>query len=151
MSDHPRQPRLQWFRGIGNTAAEAATQKDIFDCFRLFFPDRCVQTILDLTNHNISNDANRVAGALSRGELWKYFGIRLAMSIDPCGGPIEDFWKQPTEEHVQTIDSAVITVNVSQCQKIDSSASSAIYNIVRPLLVISGGEFADLLRHLMNV
>jgi hypothetical protein len=54
MTDCPRQPKLQWSRTHRNT--EATDQRDIFDCFRLFFPEQCIQTILDLTNHNMSTD-----------------------------------------------------------------------------------------------
>ncbi len=70
-------------------------QKDISDCVRLFFPEQFVQTMLDLTNRRIAADATRVGGLLDRGELWKYFGTRLAMAVDPVGGPFDAFWNKP--------------------------------------------------------
>ncbi len=54
----------------------------------------------------MSADPSKIGGLLSRGELWKYFGLRLAMAIDPCGGPIDDFWKQPSDENEITIRQA---------------------------------------------
>jgi hypothetical protein len=87
-------PHIQWFRAIGNPAADVAANKDIFDCFRLFFPEQIMQTILDLTNHNIAADATRIGGAISRGELLKYFGLRLAMALEPCGS-IDNYWNKP--------------------------------------------------------
>lgn len=90
-----RAPRLQWFRALGNPAANVAENQDIFDCFRLFFPEQFVQTILDLTNHNIALDTARVGGTLQRGELWKYFGLRLAMALEPVGGPTDNYWNKP--------------------------------------------------------
>jgi hypothetical protein len=95
VTHYPRDPRLQWFRTIGNVAADVTMQKDIFDCFRLFFPEQFIQTILDLTNRSIAADATRVGGLLDQGELWKYFGIHLAMAVDPVGGPIDAFWNKP--------------------------------------------------------
>jgi hypothetical protein len=103
VTQSPRQPQLQWSRAIRNTATDPAAPKDILDCFRLFFPEKCVETILNFTNQNINSDLHKTGDILNRGELLRYFGIRLAMAIDPCGGPIDDFWKIPSEEHEETI------------------------------------------------
>jgi hypothetical protein len=65
----------------------------IFDCFRLFFPEQYLNTIIDLTNVNIRADVLRSGGDTNRGEFFKYIGIRLAMALDPIGRSYEDYWQ----------------------------------------------------------
>ncbi len=39
-------PHIQWFRAIVNPEADVAANKDIFDCFRLFFPEQIMRSKL---------------------------------------------------------------------------------------------------------
>ena len=66
---HARRPSLQWARAFGQQGAEIIAEPTIFDCFRLFFPEQYLNTIIDVTNRSIRADASRVGGDLNRGEF----------------------------------------------------------------------------------
>eukprot|EP01039_Chlorochromonas_danica_P000351 gene352-376_t len=73
---------------------ETGRMKEL-DYFNFMFPTDCIPSILDATNINL---ASQNLPPVSRGELYRMFGIRLAMALDLKMGVVNgDFWNSVQE------------------------------------------------------
>jgi hypothetical protein len=89
-----RRTRLLW-PGNVNLQHDPLPIRTELDYFKLMFPMNIVETMLVHTNELLATHRKPNTTLL---EMFKYFGIRLNMTLDKTGCPIEDFWM--TEEIV---------------------------------------------------
>ena len=61
------------------------------------FPMDSIPSILDYTNINL---LAKKKAPLSKGELIKWLGIRLAMAVEPRRGPLPTYWKSESDAGV---------------------------------------------------
>lgn len=69
--------------------------KHIIDYFYLMWPMDTVQDMIHLTNKGL---VAKKKAALTKGEFFKWLGIRLAMAIEPRRGPITVYWEHDIHE-----------------------------------------------------
>lgn len=65
--------------------------------FEHFFPTACLNTIVRATNEKLIN--LRVSVLLTKGELLKWLGIKLAMTLNPQKGGVSAYWAQGRQLH----------------------------------------------------
>jgi hypothetical protein len=94
-------------------------EKAPFDYFLLFWDKAVLETMVRHTSDNLQTENK---APLSKGELLKYFGIRLYMSINPIRGSLDRYWAKNTE-----IDSPLwIAHNVGERLKMSLSRFNLI-------------------------
>ena len=70
-----------------------------FDFFQLLFPGKLVWKTLEATNEAMQEKAQMrrngsTYATLTHGELLKWFGIELAMAVQPVSGGIDIYWAE---------------------------------------------------------
>jgi hypothetical protein len=65
--------------------------KTEMDYFNLFYP---FDSLEDTIKHTNTNLASKGYSEITKGELLRYFGIRLAMCVQPVRGPISTYWNE---------------------------------------------------------
>ncbi len=69
-------------------------EKNPFDYFHLFWDKAALEAMVRHTSENLQEEKK---APLSKGELLKYFGVRLYMSINPIRGSLDRYWDKNTE------------------------------------------------------
>ena len=62
--------------------------------FYLMFPMDSIPSILEYTNINL---LTKKKAPLTKGEIIKWLGIRLAMAVEPRRGPLPTYWKSESD------------------------------------------------------
>jgi Transposase IS4 len=89
-----RRTRILW-PGNDNNPYDALPVRPELDYFKLMWPMHLNVTMLEQTNALLTRIRSPTT---TLGEMFKYFGIRLNMTLDRVGVSISDFWNtQPTE------------------------------------------------------
>lgn len=83
-----RRARLLW-PGNLHRLYDAMPLRSELEYFKLMFPMSIVDTMLNHTNELLTNLGKSVTTA---EEMFKYFGIRLNMTLEKTGCQINDFW-----------------------------------------------------------
>ena len=89
-----RRTRLLW-PGNVNLQFDGLPERRQVDYFKLMFPMSIVQTMANLTNEQLVR-LNK--STTTSQEMFKYFGMRLNMTLDKSGCAIVDFWMTEQEE-----------------------------------------------------
>lgn len=89
-----RRARLLWPGNVNQLFDGHAERKEL-DYFKLMFPMSVMQTMVAHTNEQLVH-LNK--STTTSQEMFKYFGIRLNMTLDKIGCPIVDFWMTEQEE-----------------------------------------------------
>jgi hypothetical protein len=69
-------------------------EKTPFDYFILFWDKAVLEAMVRHTSENLQDEKK---ASVSKGELLKYFGVRLYMAINPIRGTLERYWDKNTE------------------------------------------------------
>ncbi|GMF64912.1 unnamed protein product [Phytophthora lilii] len=70
-------------------------ERTVAKYFYLMYPMQTVNTMLRLTNENLSTHGHRCIG---QGDWFRWIGIRLAMALEPRRGPSRVYWKTTVKE-----------------------------------------------------
>ncbi len=82
-------PRLLWHQ------FNPTDEKTALDYFEFLFPINTISLLVSNTNRVL---ANKRMKTLCKGELYRWFGIRLAMAVEPRRGPLTTYWETSTRE-----------------------------------------------------
>lgn len=89
-----RRTRLLW-PANANLHFEALHVRKELEYFKLMFPMSVMQTMLDHTNEQLNHLKK---SSTTAQEMFKYFGLRLNMTLDKTGCAIVNFWDTVQEE-----------------------------------------------------
>ena len=81
---------LKW----GTTLEGVENSKRMEYYFYLMFPMDSIPSILEYTNINL---LTKKKAPLTKGEIIKWLGIRLAMAVEPRRGPLPTYWKSESD------------------------------------------------------
>ena len=98
-SIHSGRTTLNWH----HVSDRDTVEKSILDYFLLMFPMGELNNIVLYTNYNLQSEkhahpSDSSLGDTSRGELVKYFGIRLLIALLRTHESIDSYWSQAFEE-----------------------------------------------------
>eukprot|EP00731_Ephydatia_muelleri_P037631 Em0523g6a len=90
-------PAVNAYTGIteliwGNTLEGVEKRMEYY--FYLMFPMDSIPSILEYTNINL---LTKKKAPLTKGEIIKWLGIRLAMAVEPRRGPLPTYWKSESD------------------------------------------------------
>ena len=66
------------------------------DYFYKFFPSNLVTLTMDMTSARLAN--RRIRSNVTKGEMFKWLGIRLGMALEPRKGGIQAYWSKTDDE-----------------------------------------------------
>lgn len=95
VSNFYQQSRLKWTKVYSSVVPVGI--KSMLDYFKLIFPWNELNHIVLCTNEFITSNGR--GREITKGELLKYFGIRLAMSLDRNIGGVESCFREKDQLH----------------------------------------------------
>ena len=100
--------------------------------FYLMFPMDSIPSILEYTNINL---LAKKKAPLTKGEMIKWLGIRLAMAVEPRRGPLPTYWKSERDVGVVSTAEGRFGMKLSRFTNISSCLQLAKELIPQPVKV----------------
>lgn len=90
---YQQQTRIMWTQ---REELKSPQEREPADYFYKFFPPKLVTLMIEMTNARLVD--KRIRNVATRGEMYKWLGIRLAMALEPCKGGSQAYWSKTDDE-----------------------------------------------------